>query len=104
MTTYVVTQGAVTLATGRKNAQGKPEVLRLLHGTKIEANPDNPKIKHLLSVKAVKKFKENEAVPKATARMVAKALGSPDDPALAPRPDVQPMSQQQAAVASLGGN
>jgi len=88
---FVVTADAVTLSTGVKKSNGRPEVVRVLKGGIINAPADHESIVTLLESRCIAVFEEGKAVKTATARLVTRALGGQADPVQAPRADVQPI-------------
>lgn len=89
---FVVTVGAVNLATGQNKPNGKPEVVRILKGGLINAPATHPSIKQLLATKTIAAYVPGEPVKTPTPKMVCRAMGGLADPVEAPRADVQPVA------------
>lgn len=75
MKQFTVMADAVMLTTG-KDAKGAPIVSRVMHGTTINAVPDDPRILDLLAIKAVAPASSTAAKRGAhvTVKMVAKGM------------------------------
>lgn len=89
---FVVTVGAVNLATGAKKPNGKPEVVRILKGGLINAPASHPSIVQLLASKTIALFVPGEPVKTPTPKMVCRAMGGLTDPVEAPRADSLPVA------------
>lgn len=59
---YTVVADAVTITTGEKNAEGKPEVIRLVAGEAINAPADHPTVLVLKGQRAIRETAKVDAV------------------------------------------
>lgn len=83
--TYVVLAGAVTIQTGRIDPQTKkPEVVRLLNGTELNAPEDNPSVQTLLSIRAIAPKGKVKKGARVTARHIFTVFQRAGEDAMAP--------------------
>ncbi|MGE5612684.1 MAG: hypothetical protein ACM3UO_00215 [Bacillota bacterium] len=91
MKEYVVVVDGVSVETGGKTPSGKPEVVRVLNGHRINSDDKDPKILQLLEFRSVVPADKYKPGMRVTPKIVVAALGAKDDPVRPLDKDVQPV-------------